>query len=156
MHPRLVSQAQKIRGVISLGETHMKKSELETASFLAKHACVMCSGFLENGVTITLEEYSKKSCNTRTAKYIAKRLYYFQNPKSESIIELLSEFDASWASKFKDLLVVDGRKEAIDSVMATRHQIAHGGDAGIGLVTIKDHFLRCEACIVHLADSIVV
>jgi RiboL-PSP-HEPN len=156
MHPRLVSQAQKIRGVISLGESYMKKSETETASFLAKHACVMCSGFLENGVTITLEEYSKNSCNVRTANYIAKRLYYFQNPKSESIIELLTEFDSIWGSKFRDYLAVDGRKEAIDSVMATRHQIAHGGDVGIGVVTIKNHFQRCEACIVHLADYLVV
>ena len=33
----------------------------------------------------------------------------------------------------------EGRKDAIDSIMANRHLIAHGKNSGISLVRVKDY-----------------
>jgi hypothetical protein len=56
-------------------------------------------------------------------------------------------------------LALEGRREAIDAIMANRHLIAHGSNSGITLVRVKEYLSKSvqviefieEQCGVHAA-----
>jgi hypothetical protein len=50
---------------------------------------------------------------------------------AEKITIIARSFDVRWVSALEAYLEENGRKDAIDSIMNNRHQIAHGKDVGI-------------------------
>ena len=52
-------------------------------------------------------------------------------------------FNKDWEEDLRNCLESDGKKEAIDAIMANRHQIAHGKDSGITLVRVKEYLEKC-------------
>jgi hypothetical protein len=62
-----------------------------------------------------------------------------QNPNAEKITIIARSFDVHWASALEKFLEENGRKDAIDSVMNNRHQIAHGKDVGITIPQVSEY-----------------
>lgn len=155
MIPALVSQANKIENIIKMAESEMKDDRLEMVSHLSKLICISTSGFLENGITMPLERYSIKNASPALSRYCNAHINKMINPTAERVSELLRAFHDEWANRYEAFIDEDGRREAINSVMARRNQIAHGVDAGIGLVTIKQYFLKCRLSVEHLNDDII-
>ncbi len=57
------------------------------------------------------------------------------------ILELAHLFNPQWESQIK--VATDGQlKEAVDSIVANRHKIAHGDDVGITYTRIRDYYLN--------------
>ncbi|MBF8294531.1 MAG: hypothetical protein HW389_1076 [Bacteroidetes bacterium] len=44
-----------------------------------------------------------------------------------------------WGEELLKFVSVDGRKEALDTIIANRNRIAHGEDSGITIVRIKEY-----------------
>ncbi len=83
--------------------------------------------------------YAKASANPQVSNYVEAVLRKIQNPKSNKFLETARSFDRSWEENLLTFSEMEGRKDAIDAIMANRHLIAHGKDSGISLVRVKEY-----------------
>jgi RiboL-PSP-HEPN len=113
--------------------------EEEIQSHWARYLCIRVSGFLEISISSIYSKYAKDKSAPFVANYIEKKLSSFQNPTMDKITKLVSDFSPEWSEQLKEL--VDGEiKDSIDSIVAVRNQIAHGGNVGITYVRIGNYY----------------
>src|SRR6266446_2250895 len=129
---QVTREFQKLKALIkkAAGSTQ----DLELQSHWAQHVCILTSGLLENALKEIYSEYIGRASNPAVARYARSRLSRIQNPNSTAFIETTRCFDPVWANSLESFLERDGRREAIDSIIANRHQIAHGKNSGITIV----------------------
>jgi hypothetical protein len=73
------------------------------------------------------------------AGYVEQQLARFQNPKMNLIIETAGFFNDDWQRELK--LRTEGRlAESINSIVANRHQIAHGKSVGLSLHVLSQYY----------------
>lgn len=128
-------------------ESLMKKAaastkDVELLSHWARYFCVRTAGVVENGIVEVYSEFVIRTSSHQAGNYAASRLRTIQNPNVEKITIVARSFDVHWAADLEQYLEDDGRKDAIDSIMATRHQIAHGKDVGITIARITAYFQK--------------
>ena len=111
--------------------------DVELQSHWARYICVLVAGLLENALIELYSEHVTRASSGPTANYARSRLATIQNPKAVKFVDLARSFDPIWAKELENFMADDGRKDAIDSIMNLRHQIAHGKDAGITYVQIR-------------------
>jgi len=119
----VVQQKQRLDSVFSL-VAQMTPSE-EVLSHWAKYLCVLTSGFIEESLRLLLYEYASTHSDTPVASYVSARLEGLTNLNDEKICQLLGSFSDDWRDKFLATRSEE-QKDAIDSVLANRHLIAHG------------------------------
>ena len=78
------------------------------------------------------------------ADYAAVQIAKVQNPKANRFVEIARSFKKSWADDLEKFVEDNGRKEAIDGIMANRHLIAHGQDSGITVARLSDYLNKAE------------
>lgn len=128
-------------------------ADLELQADFAKYLCVLTSGYLESAICALLIGYAKSKSAPAVASFVERQLGPWTNPKAEKIIDLLGAFSGDWKN---DLLtyLVDERKDSINSLIALRHQIAHGESVGTSMSQIKRHYKTVNDVIEHLMDLI--
>lgn len=62
--------------------------------------------------------------------------------KAEKIVVIVGYFDSKWASDVSSFMNDEGRKEAINSIVAQRHLIAHGKDSTMSFVSLKGYYKK--------------
>ncbi len=113
--------------------------EFELQSHWARYLCVLVSGFLEVSICAIFNQFVKNSASPQVANFVKHELDGFQNPKMGKILELMRGFDSQWASELET--ATEGQlKDAVDSIVANRNQIAHGKDVGITYTRIKSYY----------------
>lgn len=117
--------------------------DIELLSHWAKYLCVMIAGFLENALEEILSDFAIRTASPRVAKFVGSRMANVQNPNAQRFLEIVGAFDDAWRTNLETFLAENGRKDAIDSIMANRHLIVHGGDSGITLARVKEYLQRC-------------
>lgn len=123
----------------SLFEKIKDVSDIELQSHWGRYLCVLVSGYLETSVRAIYSEYSSKRANANVANYVSSRLERFQSPKMGNILELTRAFSRQWAEELEN--ATEGElKESVDSVVADRHNIAHGRDIGITYARIRKYY----------------
>jgi hypothetical protein len=111
----------------------------EIRSHWAKYICVRISGWLENSTRLLLHRYATDCASPSICNFVEAQLRDFQNPKMEKILMLLQKFNPTWEHTIR--IAVDGNpKDAVDSIVANRHLIAHGSSVGLSLGTIKNYY----------------
>jgi hypothetical protein len=118
-------------------------SDIELIAHWAKYLCVLTAGFLEVALEEIYSDYIKRNANQATAKFAISMLGRFQNPKASQFLEIAQHFKESWRSDLETFLEEGGRKDAVNSIMANRHQIAHGEYSGITLARVIDYLDKC-------------
>lgn len=114
-------------------------SDLELQSHWARYLCILVSGYLETSVRAIYSEYSGNRANENVANYVSSRLERFQSPKMGNILELTRAFSLQWAEDLQN--ATEGElKESVDSIVANRHNIAHGRDSGISYTRIREYY----------------
>ena len=141
LNPRLSSQLQKLRDLFAKVDAACG-GDFEMRSHWAKYLCVLSAGFLENAITEVYGDFVRVAASPPVADYAMASLSRIQNPKTSRFIETARLFKSSWADALESYVDSDGRREAIDSIMANRHEIAHGKHPGITLVRIKTYLDR--------------
>jgi len=111
----------------------------ELQSQWARYLCVLVSGFLETAIRAIYGELARKRSSPYVANYVKWELGSFQNPKMGKILELTRAFNPLWADEL-DTATEGELKDAVDSVVANRNQIAHGKDVGITYTRIKNYY----------------
>jgi len=117
----------------------------------ARYLCVLVSGFIEKSVAEIVLEYTRRSSTPSVQRFVEKRTAHFTNANAEKVLQLLGSFDPKWRQDLEDILV-DEYKDAFDSVVSLRQQIAHGGSVGVTYVRIKDYFDAITQVIDYIQD----
>jgi hypothetical protein len=105
---------------------------------LSRYLCVRLSGFLEEGITHILSQYTLTHSNKFVWKFVDRRLDEFQNPKFDRIRQVIESFNEDWWRELEPKLLP--YQMQIDSIINIRNSIAHGEDMGVTLPTVKDYF----------------
>jgi hypothetical protein len=112
---------------------------IELQSQWARYLCVLVSGFLETAICAIYGEFARKTASPYVANYVKCELDSFQNPRMGRILELTRAFNPLWADELET--ATEGElKDAVNSVVANRNQIAHGRDVGITYISIKNYY----------------
>jgi hypothetical protein len=77
------------------------------------------------------------------ANYVNNRLKDVTNLNNEKIKQLLGSFNSDWV-KIINENILDDQKDAIDSILANRHQIAHGKSVGITYARVVRYYLAVQ------------
>jgi hypothetical protein len=134
-HLEYEKEIQKINSLIYLAE----KSEGQVQGHLACYACVRISGLIESAVRELLLAYAESAASPKVANYVTTSLRGFQNPKLKKILEVFAQFDSAWASSLSEF-TSSKVKDAIDSIVSNRHQIAHGKNVNLSLGVLKEYY----------------
>jgi hypothetical protein len=137
--PNLTSQLQRLNELFSK-TTAASGADIEIRSHWAKYLCVLCAGFLENAVTDVYGEFARRASSKPVADYAISILSKIQNPNAQKFFETANKFKPEWGTDLNIFLDSNGRREAINSIMKNRHEIAHGKYSGITLVQIRNYF----------------
>ena len=113
----------------------------ELQSQWARYLCVLVSGFLEVSICAIYNQFARKRASPYVANFVEFELGDFQNPKMGKIIELTRAFNPQWANEL-EAATEGGIKDAVDSIVANRNQIAHGRDVGITYIRMKNYYER--------------
>jgi len=125
----------------------------ELRSSLSRYACVLTSGYLEEGVRLVLRTWCGDKSHKTIDAYVNRQLEWFYNAKIGKILDLLSHFSHDWRDEF-DGAVSDEERDAINSVVNNKNLIAHGKDVGISNEPMKRYFRSCRSALYKL-DQVV-
>lgn len=121
------------------GQISVFSGNSELQAQWARYLCVLVSGFLETSIRSIYGEFARRTASPYVANFVKCELGSFQNPKMGKILELTRAFNPQWANQLE--AATEGElKDAVDSVVANKNQIAHGRDVGITYARIKGYY----------------
>ena len=123
----------------TLTRAPLPTADPEVQSDFAKYFCVLVTGLLETALTALVLEVAQRRSAPEIARYVERHLDRWTNPNCEKIAQLLGDFSPGWRSSIEGYLV-DERKDAVNSLVALRHQIAHGENVGTTLGQVKRYY----------------
>jgi len=147
----LISFEARIENVLKRAEEADLDDELRSS--LARFACVLTSGYLEEAMRVVVGSWCGGKSHPQIHAYVGRQLDWFSNPKVGKILDELSHFSPAWRDAFEDKLT-DEEKDAVNSVVNNRHQIAHGRNVGVSPVPMRGYFIGCKS-VVRKLDAVV-
>lgn len=121
------------------GQISVFSGNSELQAQWARYLCVLVSGFLETSIRSIYGEFARRTASPYVANFVKCELGSFQNPKMGKILDLTRAFNPQWANQLE--AATEGElKDAVDSVVANKNQIAHGRDVGITYARIKSYY----------------
>ena len=118
----------------------------------ARYLCVRTSGLFEVAVQHIFSEHSRRAASRQVARYAATSIGRRRSMATEELLQLIGAFDPNWRVKV-EAFVVGERKDAIDSIVANRHAIAHGTPTGITYVRIQRWYELALEVLTFLEDE---
>ena len=156
MNPRILSHRQRLDTLFSKVASISNPAD---QSEWSKYLCVLASGFVEESLRVLLEEYARQRSAPYIQNFVRKQVGIVTNCKTSRILEILSKFSQHWADSFNEQIkaqspITDEIKNSIDSVIANRHDIAHGRNVGITYARISAYYSNIKKAI-DILDGIV-
>lgn len=151
-HPDLVRRLQILESLINKANG-ATAGDLELQAHWAKYLCVIVAGFLEAALREVYINFTVKSASPQVASFATSTLSGIQNPKAQRFIETARAFKSEWGEDLEKFLEGGSGKDAIDSIMANRHLIAHGGDSGITMARLKQLLGACLPVVEFIEDQ---
>ncbi|MBI4319344.1 MAG: hypothetical protein HY675_12710 [Chloroflexi bacterium] len=140
-----MSQVEIVRLEQRLNSLFKRVGELdadpELQAHWARYLCILVSGYLETAVREVYGGYAERTSSLRVARFVLQRLDGVQNANMERILQTAGAFDEQWRDQLKDITEGD-LKDAVDSIVNNRNQIAHGRDTGISYSVVHDYYQR--------------
>jgi hypothetical protein len=90
-------------------------------------------------IRATYNQLARSSASPNVANFVKCQLDDFQNPRMGKITELTKAFNSEWASELESK-TAEKLKDSVNSIVANRHQIAHGRDVDITYTRIKKYY----------------
>ena len=118
----------------------------ELRSHFAKYMCVLTSGYLEECVRLLLRNYCQHQAGPAVFRFVESAIADITGLKEDKLKALLEQFDPEWARRF-EAHSTQQHKDALDSVVANRHLIAHGRYMGISLGTSLSYTTRVKEAV---------
>ena len=138
----LIKQLRRLESLVEK-TNYASANDFELQSHWGRYVCVLISGFLENALSEIYTEYVQKAASPPVANFTVSILSRIQNPRASRFIETAQAFKKVWGEELEEFMIQNGRKDAIDSIMNNRHQIAHGKDSGITVARANNYLKKC-------------
>jgi hypothetical protein len=145
-------EKQRLDHIFDLAKHLDIKDEL--LAHWAKYLCILTSGFIENSLRMILTCYAKDKSSPQVANFVESKITGITNLNEQKIAELLGAFNSAWRERFTEMRT-ESQKDAIDSVVANRHQIAHGRSVGLTLARMKDFYTEVVKVITLIDEQCV-
>src|SRR5262245_60551686 len=130
---------------------YLGAADLELRSDFARYLCILVSGFVENAVTALTMRYCDARSHLTVASYAGVQLSKIQNLNSERLVQVVGAFERRWREEL--IVFLEGpRKDALDSVVSLRNQIAHGESVGVTFARIKEYYNRVKEIVAFLGE----
>jgi hypothetical protein len=111
--------------------------------------CILVFGFAEQATRHIYTESARSRSARSIARYVERQREGWTNADATKLCTLTSAFDARWTNDLEDYLAGQ-RKDALDSVVANRHVIAHGRDVGLTYIRIRDYYREVRDIVAYL------
>ena len=120
-----------------------------------RYLCVMAAGFLEYSLQTIYSDFAASASSPRVASFTSLRLRRLASPNSQRFVEVARSFDQNWGEQLEEYLGngLGSRKDAIDSIIGNRNQIAHGGAVGISVHRVRDLLERSIPVLEFIEDQ---
>lgn len=143
--------AQYIRDLDNLKSKIEGVDDEETKSLLLKLFCVRTAGLLEVFLKTRISEYSKGKVPKEINRFMTAKFKDITNLKSSKLEDVLTSFSIEWSDKFAEYLEEhEQERTALDSIIAQRHNIAHGQQSNIGEVAMKQYYEGVKHVVTYL------
>lgn len=151
----MVRQYNRIQSLI--GRTSAASGEdVNLQIHWGNYLCVLTAGLLESSIREIYGEFVRNTAtsprNSQVARYAVSRLEGIQNPNAERFIQTARAFNDEWGQELENYLNLNDsqRKNAIDSIMSNRNQIAHGRNANISVARVKEYLQKAVEVIDYI------
>ena len=149
MNPILLSEKQRIDSLFERISTLPLDEEFH--AHWSRYLCVLISGFIENAMRILITEYSRNKSHPNVSNYVSIQIKGITNLNNEKILQLLGSFNPEWRNEI-ELKITDAQKDAIDSIVANRHNIVHGRSVGITVPRVKNYY-QCILAVINTIET---
>lgn len=140
-------ERDRVKRVLELGKS-LPLDDAEKIGHWGRYACVTCTGYLEVALRLVIRNYVQSKATAEIAAYVVRDMEAVQNPKAERIVKVLRCFSDRWADEMDGYFAANPEvKDAIDSLMANRHLIAHGRPCSISLGRVTSYFEQADQAI---------
>ncbi len=133
----LVAYRQRLNNLFNRAPSFINDSEL--LSHWAKYLCVLVSGYLETALQYYYCEFSKSKAHPYVSDFAMANIKDFINPKMEKILQLSGQFSKEWKEDL-EAFASGERKDAVDSIVANRNNIAHGRSVSLTITRMKRYY----------------
>lgn len=118
--------------------------DIQLQGHWGRYLCVLAAGLLENSLKAIYSDFVRGSASPQVANFATSMLENIQNPKAQRFVETARAFNPEWARDLEAFLDSESgvRKDAIDSIMNNRHQIAHGRNTSISVARVREYLRR--------------
>lgn len=135
---------------------HLAVDRAELRSDHANYLCVCVTGYIEKAIAALVVEFARRQSTPSIVRHVESRMNRFQNPNVERLKQLVATFSEDWASALDEHLKQDGGTEALSSLVALRHRIAHGDrSTGLTYARVSEYYTRITQIVDFLADLMV-
>ena len=151
----LVSQLASLKSLLNRTD-EATGGNIELIGHWGRYLCVLTAGFLENAHTKIYAQYVRNAASPAVAKFATRRLEDISNPKASRFVETARSFSERWGDDLDAFLNEDAqrRKNAIDSIMNNRHQIAHGQATMISVARVKEYLPGCVEVVEFIEEQL--
>jgi hypothetical protein len=143
----LHSETQRVDNIFSL--TERLSDDFELQAHWARYLAVVSAGYIEVCVKIIFGSYARQSSSPAVASYAVKQLESFRNANTERIAQLMRSFNVDWYNELESLWSGEA-KDAVDSVINIRHNVAHGRNHGITIARITKYHSMCKIVVDYI------
>lgn len=156
MHPRIMQHQTRLDNLFQQGSQIQNMAQ---QGEWARYLCVLSSGYVENAIRILLEDFISRNSSTKIQRYTEPIISNLTNCKHGKIVKVLEQFDVNWARTFTSEIdakshIPNEIKDAIDSLVQNRHDVAHGKNTGIGLARVTTYYSKAKI-VVNVLESII-
>ena len=128
---------------VSLAE-HSDAAQLQ-ADF-ARHLCVLVSGFVERSVVDLVLAYADDKTARQVLSLLDASLRRVSNLDTERVLQVVGSLDAGWRQRL-EAFITDQHRQALNSVVGLRNDIAHGGGGSLSLGQVQRYWVSVQEVI---------
>lgn len=140
-------ERDRIKRVLDLGKS-IPLDDNERIGHWGRYACIACTGYIEVALRLVIQTHVHNKATPEIHAYVVRNLESVQNPKAERFVGVLRCFSDRWANELESFFTSNQQvKDAIDSLMANRHLIAHGRPCSISLGRVNEYLEQAEKAI---------
>lgn len=152
---KLASQCDALQSLLDRTDI-ATGGDIELLGHWGRYLCVLTAGFLENSLQEVYGEFVGRASSPQVTRFAVARLARISNPKAGRFIETAESFDPDWAAELKVFLDDDNqrRRNAINSIMNNRNQIAHGGSVQISVGRVREYLPGCVEVVEFLETQL--
>lgn len=140
---QIVRQIQKLQSLVKASQEACNDN-IEMQSQWAKYICVLSAGLVENALKEIYTEYAYRTVSKPVAKFVSSHISQIRNPKIDKLLDIAGSFKDNWKIDLENFANLNGRADALNSIMNNRHLIAHGQNhnSNLTLVQVKDYLAK--------------